>query len=745
MCFNRLQRAVHGGITAAALLVMAVACCPVHAARISAGQLTFQIDRRTGVYTLQSQSPAMAFQGKVGAAVSGVKTSSGHDRIGFYQRIAFQWRQKKNLVFRASVRLYRHQPVALFSMRFLQATDHPQFAFPNFSSVPKAMHVFSYGNHYFSPPQFRAGQSGTPWLLFDEHLNAAIISPASHFLITTMRGDGMKRIAVRLHRGIAAVPRGYRISSLMVITHGINPAWNIWGQALTDLTGKIRPSNEADWALRYLGYWTDNGCGYFLHFNPKLGYADTLLDEIRYLHLRNIPTHYLQLDGWWGSADSGVNRTYFPHGLRAFQKQLGIPLFTYGVLYGNNVRGKQYQQQWNTWTTYLKSRGAVAYEADWLNAVYKQQHLDSHLHRGNRFFNSMANTMAAFHLPVMYSMAKPCEFLQAAKYSNVTTARVSNDFFIQPRWREFVFTSRLAGALGIWPWTDACLSSSHYGMLLQTLSAGMVGFGDLRGHENRAHIMPAVRADGVIVKPDVPLVPTGQSYLNQIAHPRRPIIARTYTQQHGVRTVYVFAFNGVDAAPATATSIPMRIGVQGTTDVGPGAYFIPTTPCSKTLANYHRTVKFSPSQMGLHGVVYVYNYFTHQVVRVPARGAFTGRLGKQRASFYVCAPAGPSGIAFLGDLHQYVGTGKARIPYLANTAGGLTATVAFASGEQAITLGGYAKFKPVVKMRGGTASEVRYMPTTGAWRVTITLAAGAKSTRLDGQPVREVSVRFSRP
>ncbi|MGC9260589.1 MAG: hypothetical protein ACP5I8_11020 [Phycisphaerae bacterium] len=747
MCFNGLRCAVRSGITVAALLVIAVAIRPVYAAQISVGQLTFQIDRGTGVYSLQSQNPAMMFQGTVGAAVSMVKTSSGHDRIGVYQRIAFQWRQKKNVVLRASVRLYAHKPVALFAMRFLQATEHPQFAFPDFSSVPKAMHVFSYGNHYFAPPQFRAGQSDTPWLLFDDHLNAAIISPASHFLITTMRGDGMQRIAVRLHAGIAAVPMGFRISSLMVITHGINLAWDMWGHALTDLTGKIRPSNEADWALRYLGYWTSNGCGYFLHFNPNLGYADTLLDEIRYLHLRNIPTHYLQLDGWWGSADSGVNRTYFPRGLRAFQKQVGIPLFTYGVLYGNNVRGKQYQQQWNTWTAYLKSRGAVAYETDWLNAIYKQQHLDSHLHRGNRFFNSMANSMAAFHLSLMYCMAKPCEFLQSAQYSNVTTSRVSNDFFIQPRWRHFIFTSRLADAVGMWPWADACLSTSRYGILLQTLSAGMVGFGDLRGHENRAHIMPAVRSDGVIVKPDVPLVPTGQSYLNQIAHPRRPIIARTYTQQHGVRTVYVFAFDGADMAhiPQRLKGKPGPVADGNIPSVGYSQYFVPITRYSKTIANYHRTVKFSPSQMGLHGVVFVYNYFTHQAVMVPADGVFTGRLGKQRASFYECAASGPSGIAFLGDLHQYVGTGKARIPYLANTTGGLMATVAFAKGERAITLGGYAGFKPVVKMRGGTAGAVQYVSTTGAWRVTITAAAGAKSTRLDGQPVQEVSVQLSRP
>lgn len=730
-------------------MTLAIVFCAtglVQAAQISVGHLIFIIDRHSGRYSLQSQNPAMTFQGTVGTSVSGIKTAPGHDHIGTYQRIAFQW-QKKNLMLRASVRLYANKPVALLSMRFLQATEHPQMAFPDFSSVPKAMHIFSYGNHYFSPPQFRAGQSGAPWLLFDDHCNAAIISPASHFLITTMRGNGVKNIAVALNAHIPAVPSGYRISSLLVITPGINPAWDIWGRVLTDITGKIRPSNEADWALRYLGYWTGNGCGYFCLFDHKLGYAGTLLDEIKSLHDHKIPVRYLQLDGWWGNPSNGItsNRNYFPDGLKAFHQQLGIPIFIYGILYGNNVADLAYQRYWDQAAASFHARGCMAYEEDWLSLTYKTRHLDQHLRRGDRFFNVMANSMAAQHMSILYCMARPDEMMQASKYSIVTTSRVSNDFFIQPRWREFVFTSRLAGALGMWPWADACLSTSRYGILLQTLSAGMVGFGDLRGREDRAHIMPAVRADGVIVKPDVALVPTGQSYLNQVLHPRRPIIARTYTQQHNVRTVYVFAFDGVNAAPATGRSIPIRIGVQGNTDVGPAAYFLPVTPLSKILASYHRTVKFIPTQMGLHGTVYVYNYFTHQTVKVSAGGEFIGRLGKQRASFYICAQTSPSGIAFLGDLSQYVGTGKARIPYLANRSDGVSATVAFAKDEKAITLSGYAKFKPKVNIQGGVAGTMHYTPATSAWSVTISPIRGAKTTRLDGQPVKEVDVRISRP
>lgn len=731
--------------TSSLVLLLSIFCfvSPVRAVQIRAGQLTFNLNRHSGGYDLQCKNPAMNFKGSVGMAVSGIRISSGDDRIGAYQRLTFQWQQRKHLALQASVRLYLHRSVALFAMRFLQAADHPWIAFPDFSSAPQDMHVFSYRNRSFSPPQFRAGQSGTPWLLFNNHLNAAIISPASHFLVTTMSGDGRDNIGVCLNAHITGVPAKYRIRSLVSVANGINPAWDIWGHTLTNLTGATRPSNEADWALRYIGYWTSNGCGYFCHFNPKLGYAGTLLGEIRHLHHRNIPVRYLQLDGMF-SVDgvTPANRVWFPLGLKAFRQELGIPLAVYGT-----IAPRVDWSQWQRIAAYSRSRGAVLFEHDFLRLIYKQAQFDRHLNRGSQFFGGMAKAMSKYGLSIMYCMPAPCEIMQAAKYPNVTTCRVSNDFFVQPRWREFVFTSRLAGALGIWPWTDACLSTSRYGILLQTLSAGMVGFGDLRGHESRAHIMPAIRADGVIVKPDVPLVPTGQSYLNEVRHPRRPIVARTYTEQNGVRTVYVFAFDAANMRywPWRLVGKPGPVARGNIPKIGYSAYIMPTMPYSKIIADYHRKVQFYPSQMGLHGTVYVYNYFTRRVTKIPSNGKFIGRLGKQRASYYVCAATGPSGIAFIGALRQYVGTGKARIPDLNNQPNALSATVAFARGEHAIDLGGFAAFKPIVHASGGAVGLLRYRKATGAFSVNIMPSALSKKTRLDGQPVREVVVRFSKP
>src|SRR6185369_6112816 len=68
---------------------------------------------------------------------------------------------------------------------------------------------------------------------------------------------------------------------------------------------------------------------------------------------------------------------------------------------------------------------------------------------------------------------------------------------------------------------------------------------------------------------------------------------------------------------------------------------------------------FTPSALGLAGPVYVYSYFdgTGRL----ADGAETYRGVVTDRAYYIVAPVGPSGIAFLGDAGHYVSLGKKRI------------------------------------------------------------------------------------
>src|SRR5208282_2429220 len=137
----------------------------------------------------------------------------------------------------------------------------------------------------------------------------------------------------------------------------------------------------------------------------------------------------------------------------------------------------------------------------------------------------------------------PCYFMQGCRYDNLTTIRTSDDRFEPARWNDFLYTSRLASALGIWPWADVFMSDETNNLLLATLSAGPVGIGDMLGAENGPNLFQAVRRDGVIVKPDAPIVPLDQCYIADANQQPSPLVASTFTQQGGRKTSYVFAFN----------------------------------------------------------------------------------------------------------------------------------------------------------------------------------------------------------
>src|SRR5256885_2363179 len=230
--------------------------------------------------------------------------------------------------------------------------------FPRFSAVPKNLHRFSYANDAFAPARFALEENGTPWLLYDEQMHAAVLSPAANFMIASMRGNGRTEIASGLNKGVAALPAGFTHATLMAVGAGVNATWDTWGSALTALEGAHRPGNDADAGLRYLGYWTDHGGEYYYDYDRDLGYAGTLEALVQRYRDEGIPIRYLQLDSWWYyktyTAPNGrtgkpqnehlplaewnrygglyryeVHPALFPEGLAAFQKQNDLPLIAH--------------------------------------------------------------------------------------------------------------------------------------------------------------------------------------------------------------------------------------------------------------------------------------------------------------------------------------------------------------------------------------------------------------------------------
>jgi len=583
--------------------------------------------------------------------------------VGAYQEVAFRW--SGDIPYGGAIRRYSDKPVVLFSLTARRPAARLGAEFPRFTGFPRNLHPMSYEDSAFSPHSFRLAHNATPWVLFDDRAHTAVLSAASDFIVSQMHGDGRADMASGLNPELADIPGGFTHKSLLVVGGGIGHTMQTWGQALTDLTGKARPSNQADLTLKYFGYWTDNGATYY-NYDPAKGYAGTMLAIWRRYRQEGIPIRYLQLDSWWyqktrtspagkegpknarlpegtwnaygGTLDYSASPALFPSGLAAFQRQLGLPLVVharwvdpaspYHKSYRFSGIAPTDPRWWDDRAAYLAGGGVACYEQDWLSEIYPHSpEMARSLQPGALFADNMARATRARGQTMQYCMATPRFFLQGAKYGNLTTIRTSGDRFERGKWNDFVYTSQLAHALGLWPWADVFMSGETDNLLLATLSAGPVGTGDGLGRESRANILLAARGDGVLVKPDVPLMPTDASILADADRAHTPLVAATHTE----RALYVFAC----------------------TRPGDGS-----------------TLSFSPSTLGFAGSAYVYDYFAKTARRLGAGASYQGTLEPAGRAFYVVAPLGASGIALLGDKSKFVGTGRQRLATIRDAPGG---------------------------------------------------------------------------
>ena len=122
--------------------------------------------------------------------------------------------------------------------------------------------------------------------------------------------------------------------------------------------------------------------------------------------------------------------------------------------------------------------------------------------------------LGARDLHAQWCMASPADFAQTSRLRNVTSIRTSGDhgYMVGPEvlWAWFLHTNVMARALGLWPYKDVFHSAPgsatrEVEALLAALSAGPVGIGDPIGDADVDLIRRTCRADGVLVRPDVPV------------------------------------------------------------------------------------------------------------------------------------------------------------------------------------------------------------------------------------------------
>jgi hypothetical protein len=727
-------------ILAASILVLAAWDSRAAEVTSADGNLRVEVSA-DGSYSVTARQPNWTLQGKLPSATTAVAVGEAEDAIGPNQSLSFTYVDGGHPV-HAAIRLYGDKGVIGFEQAYPEAMTATPSPFPDFTGVPQGLMPFSYNQTSFSPPRFKLENVSTPWLFFDAADHAMVLSPASHFMAARMIGDGTTEIASGFNDHLKSVPAGSTQRSLLVIANGINHAWEVWGHAMVALGGKKVPTNDADVFLNYYGYWTDNGADYYYNYDPAKGYQGTLEAVAETYRAEQIPLHYMQLDSWWyyktltdpkgkqGKAKNSklpegewnrygglisytAHPFVFPQGMEAFHEKVGLPFMThnrwidpaspYHAKYKISGLAGIDPGLWNEIATYLKANGVLAYEQDWLSAIFDNSpELSSTLDTGDQFLDNMAATFRDHGLSLQYCMGYPCAFMEGSKYANLTTIRVSDDRFQARDYRDFFYTSRFAYSMGIWPWVDVFKSAETNNLLLSTLSAGAVGTGDALGKEDKDNLLKAMRADGVIIKPDVPITPVDAAYIAEGQKQDSPLIATTYTDHDGLRTIYVTAFQH-SKTKVDAISIPA-------------------------------------ADVGVSKPVYLYDYFAGTGAKLKAGDPLPVQFLGKDLVYLIAAPIASNGIAILGDQGKFVGTGKKRMTSLKDEGGKLTAKLLLAAQETGITLHGYATKSPRVSVRGGKADAVHFDAATGYFSVDVKADTSVQPVSVEGDPARKLTV-----
>jgi hypothetical protein len=123
-----------------------------------------------------------------------------------------------------------------------------------------------------------------------------------------------------------------------------------------------------------------------------------------------------------------------------------------------------------------------------------------------------------------------------------------------------------------------------------------------------------------------------------------------------------------------------------------------------------------------------------------ACSSFSAPLAAKQTAFYVVAPVGKSGIAFLGDSGKFVSTGRQRISSLQDEPDQLSLKVLFAEAEGSVVLHGYAAAAPKVSVQAGKAGALRYEADTQHFEFEVSPDPAAPLDRATGDPVRQTTV-----
>jgi len=543
-------------------------------------------------------------------------------------------------------------------------------------------------------------------------------------------------------------PAGFATELAVWAGPGPRAALDAHAAVLRARAGTDRPGRYADALGERLSYWTDNGAAYWYRTEPGCdGVPGTLAAAARSLREQAIPFGVFQLDSWFypqeqlrpfDAPDASVPPTglvtwdarpdVLPEGIRALRRALGDPPlaahcrhFSAASPYfetheawrdGDRAHPKDaglYEQllgQARDW-------GVVTFEHDWLIECFLGvRGLRAAPGRARAWQEGLDRAAKRRGLTLQWCMASPADFFQTVTLGSVTSIRTSGDYKYLigsgALWTWFLHGNALARALGLWPFKDVFLSRrdgdgprdgdphAEVEALLSALSAGPVGIGDRVGRSDRALILRTCRADGVLVKPDVPVAALDRCWRGHAALEPNPLVGEAHSEHPAGRWHYLVSMN------AWRGGAPLRFRLA--------------------LADLAALAPAAP--------VLAWDWRRGRGEVVAPEGGFELSLAPLDWDYRVLCPLLPGGLAVLGDPDRYATAGDRRITGVRATPGGVAFDVLGAAGER-VRVAGWAERRPpaadAAEPGGGRAPlALEWEAGTCRWSVDVTIGEAGR-------------------
>ena len=383
------------------------------------------------------------------------------------------------------------------------------------------------------------------------------------------------------HGDLDTVDAGFTTTLAVVTGDGPRECLEHWASLLP----RHQRSRYADVSLRTPTYWTDNGASYWYKTEPGHDVPGTLEATVADLREREIPVGAVQLDSWfyphevlrpfdtddWVVPPTGMMRweprdDILPDGMAALRERLGDPpLMTHCRHLSSS---SPYVEEFDCWVDADRAHpkdaalyerlldqcvtwGVEVFEHDWLvECFHGVRGLREAPGRARAWQDGINRAAAERGRTLQWCMATPADFCTAAGLERVTSIRTSGDhgYIATPEmlWAWFLYTNALARALGLTPFKDVFMAGGEHAeieALLSVLSTGPVGIGDRLGRADADLVSRTCRADGMLVKPDLPIAAVDRAFLQHGVARAEPLVAETHsTHTAGVWT-YVLTIN----------------------------------------------------------------------------------------------------------------------------------------------------------------------------------------------------------